>query len=89
MSRDNKAIVKEINEESHPSAGGHLCPGKPDTETDALGESLKASYKEQTEFEAKEMPAGAVAKARDKQTKDKAGCDETMRTPCNTGCSHK
>ena len=72
-----------------PSAGGRMCPGKTDDENDALGKSLIASYKYQTEFEAKESPAGTVKKARDKQIMDKQGVNETMRTPNNTCCSHK
>ena len=84
MSRDNKAIVKEINEESHPSAGGTMA--KPDNYDDALGNPGR--LKKETEFEAKDKP-GAARAACKKQTFDKEGCDETMRTPCNTGCSHK
>ena len=70
-----------------PAAGGKHT-GKPMHEKDALGEEQKARYKNQTEFEAKEVP-GAARSAVKKQTFDADGCDETMRTPCNTGCSHK
>ena len=70
-----------------PNAGGKPT-GKPSHAEDALGEEAKARYKNQTEFEAKDRP-GAARAAIKKQTYNEAGCDETQRTPCNTGCMHK